>query len=96
MLAILSKQEINKFENDVPKFSYQEKEYYFKIPKSLLENIQYKDNKVFMILIYGYFRATNKFYMPDLTDDNLLYIANRYNTKILDNIKKVHFIDFRY
>jgi len=72
MLAILSKQEINKFENDVPKFSYQEKEYYFKIPKSLLENIQYKDNKVFMILIYGYFRATNKFYMPDLTDDNLL------------------------
>jgi len=95
MLSILTKQEIDKLENNLPIFNDQEKEYYFNIPKSLLENIKYKDNKIFMILIYGYFKATNKFYMPELSDNNLIFIANKYNTKMIENITKGTYYRFQ-
>jgi len=94
MLTILTKQEIYKFENELPNFNYQEKVYYFNIPESLIENIQYNDNKIFMILIYGYFKATNKFYMPILSDENLLFLSNKYKYIMTDNITKRTFYRF--
>jgi len=94
MLTILTKQEIYKFENELPNFNHQEKVYYFNIPESLIENIQYNDNKIFMTLIYGYFKATNKFYIPILSDENLLFISNKYKYTITDNITKRTFYRF--
>ena len=95
MLEILSKQEINKFENEIPVFNDQEMEYYFKIPKLLLENIQYNDNKILMMLLYGYFKATNKFYMPAITNEHLVFLSNKYNTKIINQFSKRTFYRFK-
>ncbi|WP_121628752.1 hypothetical protein [Poseidonibacter antarcticus] len=94
MLTILTKYEIYKFENELPNFNYQEKVYYFNIPESLIENIQYNDNKIFMILIYGYIKATNKFYIPILSDENLLFLSNKYKYITTDNITKRTFYRF--
>ena len=82
-INILSDLEIKKFEKP-PKFSYQEKEYYFQTPGKLLENIIYKDNKIIMMLMWGYFKATNKFFLIEKKDENLKYLMNKYNVTSIE------------
>jgi TnpA family transposase len=74
-LQILSKEEEKTF-NQKPVFNSQQQKYYFSIPKSLLEKIESDFNQIYFVLLYGYFKATNKFF-TDLNDDkNLAYIAS--------------------
>ena len=73
-LQILSKEEEKTF-NQKPVFNSKQQKYYFSIPKNLLEKIDNDLNQIYFILSYGYFKATNKFFI-DLNDDkNLDYIV---------------------
>ncbi len=63
-IEILTKNEIILM-NNPPALNYQQKEYYFNISGDLLENLQInykKENIAYFILLYGYFRISNKFY----------------------------------
>ncbi len=81
-IDILTKSEVILL-NNPPLLNYQQKEYYFNISGDLLENLQInykKENIAFFILLFGYFRISNKFYT--INDDcakDLVYIQNRYN-----------------
>jgi len=59
-LTILVKSEQDVFV-DEPIFTLQEKRYFFKVPESLLINLNSSKNKLLMTLLWGYFKATNKF-----------------------------------
>jgi len=61
LIAILSTEEEKVFDK-TPKFIFTQKEYYFKIPNNLLYAIDDTSNKIFLTLMYGYFKATNKFF----------------------------------
>jgi len=65
-----------------PTFTLQEKEYYFKIPKLLLEGLSSSKYKISMTLIWGYYRATNKFYFDFSQQSNIEFVANLYDCKI--------------
>ena len=73
-LQILSQDEINKF-NIAPDFDLQEKQYYFKIPKILLQKIELDIHKIHFIAIFGYFKATNILF-HNIDIDTLKYIAH--------------------
>lgn len=75
-LQILSKEEEKTF-NQKPAFNSQQQKYYFSIPKSLLEKIESDFNQIYFVLLYGYFKATNKFF-TDLNDDKNLAYCLRY------------------
>lgn len=74
-LQILSKEEEKTF-NQKPVFNSQQQKYYFSIPKSLLEKIASDFNQIYFTLLYGYFKATNKFFTDLNEDKNLDYIAS--------------------
>ena len=84
-IEILTKNEIILM-NNPPALNYQQKEYYFNISGDLLENLQInykKENIAYFILLYGYFRISNKFYT--VNDDcvkDLEYIQSRYNLSV--------------
>jgi len=78
---MLSKAEQEKFMSE-PTFTLQEKEYYFKIPKLLLEDLSSSKNRILMTLIWGYYRATNKFYFDFSQQSNIEFVANLYDCKI--------------
>jgi hypothetical protein len=84
-LKILSKDEENII-NQIPKFSYQEKEYFFKLPNSILLPIDQESNKALFILMFGYFKATNRFFTIDLDDENLYYVKEYYHFSKIDYI----------
>jgi len=82
-LKILTKEE-EKFLEQSPKFTYQQKEYFFKLPSSLmntLNSINKASNKILFILMFGYFKATNRFFKIESDDSNLSYIEEIYNLK---------------
>jgi len=82
LMTILSEKEINDFEK-IPIFSNKEKEYYFlSIPKELLIDINSNANKILMTLIWGYFKATNKFIISIHDDKNIQFLYDKYNIKI--------------
>ena len=74
-LQILSKEEEKTF-NQKPVFNSHQQKYYFSIPKSLLEKIASDFNQIYFTLLYGYFKATNKFFTDLNEDKNLDYIAS--------------------
>ncbi|MBA1420521.1 MAG: Tn3 family transposase [Epsilonproteobacteria bacterium] len=84
-LKILSKDE-EKLINQAPKFSYQEREYFFKLPNSILLPFDEESNKALFILMFGYFKATNRFFTIDLEDENLYYIKEYYHLGKIDYI----------
>jgi len=77
-LTILSKTEQKQFESE-PNFSLKDKYYFFKIPKLLLRDLNTTKNKVLMTLLWGYFKATNKFYTDFNQIDNLKFMYHQYN-----------------
>jgi TnpA family transposase len=72
---ILSKEEEKEF-NQKPIFTFKQQKYYFAIPKRLLEKIDSNHNKIYFVLLYGYFKATNKFFNNFDNDENIEYIAS--------------------
>jgi len=65
-----------------PIFTLQEKQYFFTTPKPLLEDLNSEKNKILMTLIWGYYRATNRFYFDFSQQLNIEFVANLYNCKI--------------
>ncbi|QSZ43184.1 Tn3 family transposase (plasmid) [Sulfurimonas aquatica] len=78
ILSILSKVEQAQFESE-PSFSLKEKNYFFKIPQILLSDLNTTKNKVLMTLLWGYFKAKNKFYMEFSQVENLKFLRLLYN-----------------
>jgi hypothetical protein len=79
-ISILSKSEQRVY-NQPPKFDYHEKKSYFKLPenlKSKIIEISNPSNLAIFILMFGYFKATNRFYKIDNDDENISFIANEY------------------
>jgi len=84
-LTILAKAEQDIFVNE-PIFTLQEKRYFFKVPESLLINLNSSKNKLLMTLLRGYFKATNKFYLDFKQKANVDFVAQMYtyNYKTID------------
>lgn len=64
---ILSKEEIKEFDTS-PEFNLKEKEQFFVINNKnneIIDKIKSFDNKVAFILMYGYFTANQKFFIPE-------------------------------
>ena len=84
-IEILTKNEVILLNTPTP-LNNQQKEYYFNINGDLLENLQInykKENIAYFILLYGYFRISNKFYtINDNCAKDLEYIQNRYNLSV--------------
>ena len=94
LISILSTEEEKAFEKS-PKFTFAQKEYYFKLPNELSRTIDDASNKIFLTLMYGYFKATNKFFEINLNDENLLYLSTeKFRTTISVNISERTF--YRY
>ena len=94
IISILSPEEEKAF-TKAPKFTFTQKEYYYKLPNSLLHTIDGTSNKIFFTLMYGYFKATNKFFEVNLDDENLLYLSNeKFRTTVSVNIAERTF--YRY
>lgn len=88
LISILSAEEEKAFEKP-PKFTFAQKEYYFKLPNELSNTIDDVSNKMFLTLMYGYFKATNKFFEVNLDDENLLYLSTeKFKTAIPTNIAR--------
>lgn len=88
LISILSTEEEKAFEKS-PKFTFAQKEYYFKLPNDLLHTIDDASNKILFTLMYGYFKATNKFFEVNLNDENLLYLARgKFKTSMPINIAR--------
>ena len=81
-IEILTKNEVTSF-NNPPTLNYKQKEYFFSLNDNLLDTliINYKkENIAYFILLYGYFRVSNRFYtINDNCIKDLEYIQNRYN-----------------
>jgi len=79
---ILTNDEQNKF-NLVPKFTFEQRKFFFTITDNLLDKIytfENDDNRIIFILLYGTFRATNRFFdIVKYGNNNVEYIQNQYN-----------------
>jgi hypothetical protein len=86
VIQILTKEEIKNFELP-PKFDLLAKNHFFKMTDAL-NNITMEmrsdSNKILFILMYGYFKATNKFFEIQKDDENYLYITTRNNFENFD------------
>jgi excinuclease UvrABC ATPase subunit len=78
ILSILSKNEQEKFVAE-PTFTLQEKKYFFKVPELLLLDLNSSKNKVIMTLLWGYFKATNRFYVDFKQKSNIEFVVSLYN-----------------
>lgn len=86
VLQILTKDEIKNFES-APKFDLLAKNHFFKMTDALNHmtmEMKNDSNKILFILMYGYFKATNKFFDIQRDDENYLYIATRNNFDSFD------------
>ena len=80
-IQILTKEEISRF-NKAPIFNIEEQKYFFTINRELLKQLtsNFKiENIGYFILLYGYFKATSKFFTFLKSDKNLKFIQERYN-----------------
>ncbi len=84
-IEILNLQEIKQF-NNPPIFNYQEKEYFFRLPKLIYDKvILFEDiNAIAIItLLYGYFSKSNKFFSISLfNNEDIKFITKEENFKI--------------
>ena len=90
LIQILSKDEEKKF-NVPPKFDSFAKNYFFKLNSDITEIIsemKSDSNKILFILMFGYFKVSNRFFEIKDEDENYLYIANRNNFDLF-NFKEV-------
>lgn len=86
LLSILSKTELNKF-NATPIFTIEQKKYTFDILFDILDKIHTFTNdynKTIFILLYGYFKTSNKFFGIDILfndDSNSDYVYKNFDFK---------------
>lgn len=81
VFQILAKEEEKNFELP-PKFDSISQNHFFKVPTridEIISEMKNDSNKILFILMYGYFKATNKFFEIQKDDQNYLHIANRNN-----------------
>jgi TnpA family transposase len=86
LLQILSKDEEKKF-NVPPKFDSFAQNYFFKLNSETIEIIsemKSDSNKILFILMFGYFKVSNRFFEIKEDDENFLNIANRNNFDSFD------------
>jgi hypothetical protein len=86
VFKILTKEEEKDFELP-PKFDSISQNHFFKLTNGISEIIlemKNDSNKILFILMFGYFKATNKFFEIQKNDENYLYIANRNNLNAFD------------
>lgn len=80
-LGIFSQEEQRLF-NSPPAFNSIERRRYFAFPNGILERAKKLDkprNRVYFLLMYGYFNATNKFYLGKFHQKDILYVAGKLN-----------------
>ena len=81
-IIILSKEEINNFDLP-PKFNSIQRKQYFSIDSKIdeiIERIDNPTNKIGLILIYGYFKASGRFFAADkFYDEDIEYIISLLN-----------------
>lgn len=86
VFKILTKEEEKDFELH-PKFDAPSQNHFFKLTSGVSEIIsemRSDSNKILFILMFGYFKATNRFFEIGEDDENLLFIANRNNLNLFD------------
>ena len=80
-LIILSKEEIVAFETP-PRFTAEERKYYFALPdwaKALITKLETPTSRIGFILQLGYFLATSKFYPKDMFySEDIAFIQKRF------------------
>ena len=91
-IEIISNEE-QKIFNNLPKLSYQEKKYLFEIPlqiENIALSLENDTNKFILLIMYLYFKLTNKFYNINYyTDNDINLICKKYkflNKIELDNL----------
>ena len=86
VFKILTIEEEKDFEL-APKFDSLSQNHFFKLTSNISETIsemKSDSNKILFILMFGYFKATHRFFEIQKDDENYLYIANRNNLNIFD------------
>ena len=81
LIQILTKDEEKIFELP-PSFDSFAKNHFFKLTSGISEIIlemKNDSNKILFILMFGYFKATNRFFEIQNDDENFTYIATRNN-----------------
>lgn len=81
VIQILTNEEIKNFEAP-PKFDLFAKSHFFEFSSKLNDTIiemKSDSNKILFILMFGYFKATNKFFEIQKNDESLSYISTRNN-----------------
>ncbi len=89
---ILNKSQIKEFDKP-PIFKSEERKIFFDIPKSLenyLFEMRNDINKLVFILMFGYFKYSKKFFIPNtFNGKDINYVLNRYNLEIISlNLKE--------
>src|SRR5256885_4404262 len=78
-LAIFTSEEQKLF-NAPPVFNSIERKRYFTFPTGILEIARKLDkphNRIYFLLVYGYFKATNKFYQGKFHQKDVDFVATR-------------------
>jgi hypothetical protein len=95
ILRILSKDEIAVFDSP-PKFNRRDQEKYFALDveiENYLDRIQTPSSKVCFIILYGYFKMTNKFFSPKkFWQNDIEYVASFLGAD--KNITKADFLKY--
>ena len=81
VFQILSKEEEKNF-NAPPKFDSFAKNYFFKLNSDIIgiiSEMKNDSNKILFILMFGYFKVSNRFFEIQENDENFSYISNRNN-----------------
>lgn len=90
-IKILNRKDINSFDSP-PKFHGEERKRFFYLPKAasqLVESFRTPANKVGFVLQYGYFRASNKFYIAQRFHENdVIFVANKLQLTPAIDFKK--------
>jgi len=85
-MTILSSSDCKEFES-IPEFNNYDRKKYFFISvqlQEILNTIQIPQNKIYFILMVGYFKCTNKFYTKDFNKKDVKYLCKKLSINIYD------------
>ena len=91
-IEYLTLQEIKKFDSAPVFSSSSERNYFFSLPNQIYKQANNLENDsafVVFALMFGYFKATNKFFEPtQFHQEDIIFIATQYQLEFL-NIKDI-------